>query len=77
MLRMAWFLVAVPWAMLILWLSSFDDGFPELHVWIIALGPLALPWLLRRMISFVLTGSVNPQRPLPYRHRAPRPPFGR
>ena len=71
MLRRAWFLIAVPWAMLMLWLGSFDSGGPELHVWIVALGPLALPWLLRWMVSFVITGSVNPPRSIPYRRPAP------
>ena len=55
-------LIAVPWAALILWLGFRESDMPELHIWIIALAPLAAPWLIARAARFVVTGSPAKRR---------------
>jgi hypothetical protein len=69
MLRRAWFVFAALWALLIFWLASYDAEIADsLHVWIIALGPFAAPWLLATFFRFVITGSpFKPPRATPYR----------
>lgn len=54
MLKRFWFLFAVPWAPLILWLGGREGGAIELHVWVVALGPLAVPWVFGRAKRFVV-----------------------
>jgi hypothetical protein len=56
MLKRAWFCVAVPWAVLMLWLAS-RDGTPQPGPLFVALAPLGLPWLLRLFFGFVISGG--------------------
>ncbi len=65
MLKRLWFLFAVPWAALILWLGGRNGETIQLHVWVDALGPLAVPWLMGRAWRFVVSGRVTAPPPLP------------
>jgi hypothetical protein len=59
MLKRAWRVFATLWALLILWLASYESGAPALHVWVIGLGPFAMPWLWE---LFLVTSLLGPCR---------------
>jgi len=70
MLKRAWLVVSVPWALLCLWggANRGDGSGIEEKDAILALAPPALAWLLTLAVRFVITGSAKKTpRAVPYR----------
>jgi hypothetical protein len=71
MLKRAWYCLAVPWAIFLIWLAS-DRGqapseFPqEIGIWVIALGPLAVPPVMSVLVRFIVSGSERHPRAVTY-----------
>jgi hypothetical protein len=62
MLKRAWMVLAVLWAVFFLWEASGRTepaAVPGTRVLVVALGPLAVPWLLGMFFRFVITGSFR------------------
>ena len=66
MLKRAWYCLAVPWAILMLWLASSHRDVPG-GVYIVALGPLFVPQILRLVLRFIAWGRLRQPRVVPYR----------
>ena len=67
MLARAWYVLAVLWAMLMVGIATTGGDWPAPAFWVVSLGPLAVPTLLRWFICFVVFGTVCPVRRMPRR----------
>lgn len=67
MLKRAWLVIAAMWAVLLFGIAIADgSGSESPAFYAIALGPFAVPLLLRWFFGYVIFG-VRPGRPLPAR----------
>lgn len=67
MLKRAWLLVSIVWALVFLWNGSTKlDGVGDGDV-MMAAAPLAIGWLLVKSLRFIATGSFRKPRTILYR----------
>jgi len=59
MLAREWYVLAVLWAMLMVGIASTGGDWAAPAFWVLSLGPLAVPTLLRWFICFVVFGNVR------------------
>ena len=70
MFRRLWLVLAVGWAALMLWLTTIDQSglhAPQPMWWVMVFGPMAVPWILSRLVTFVRFGSFRRPIPAPWR----------